>query len=95
MAECINEDKIDSIREHEDDKHFKDEKIIMEYCYNCKYNIKLHKHPHNKIEELKGSIKEEAPIFACSVFYECEGESGLIILDDKYGSCEMFEEGEK
>ena len=47
---------IDKIREHEDDKYFQDEKVIMEYCYNCKYNIKLHKHPHNKIEELKGML---------------------------------------
>lgn len=83
---------MDRIIEHEDDKHFQDEKVIMEYCYNCKYNIKLHKHPSNKTIELKGGIRDEASIFACSVFYECEGENGLIVLDDKYGSCEMFEE---
>ena len=92
---CINEDKIDLIREHEDDKYFDKEEVIMEYCYNCKYNQKLYKHPHNVIRELKGSIKDIAPVFACTVFYECEGENGLIVLDDKYGSCEMFEEVRK
>ena len=89
---CINEDKIDSIREYEDDKYFNDEKVIMEYCYNCKYFRKLYKHPLNTIKELKGSILDEAPIFACSALYECEGENELIVLEDRYGSCEMFEE---
>ena len=92
MAQCINEDRIDLIREHEDDKYFGDGEIVMGYCYNCKYFRKLYKHPLNTIEELRGRILDEAPIFACSAFYECEGKNGLIVLDDKYGSCEMFEE---
>ena len=92
MAQCINEDKIDLIREHEDDKYFGDEEIVMEHCFNCKYFRKLYKHPLNTIEELKGSISTEAPIFACTVFYEVEGDDGLIILSDKYDQCEMFEE---
>ena len=86
---CTNEDKIDLIREHEDDKHLQ---VVMEGCYNCKYFRKLYKHPLNTIEELKGSISTEAPIFACTVFYEVEGDDGLIILTDKYDQCEMFEE---
>ena len=92
MAQCKNEKDLDIIREFDDVRYCQDENIIMEYCYNCKYNLKLYKHPHNKIKELKGSIEEEDPIFACSVFYETEGDKGLIVLEDKYGSCEMFEE---
>ena len=56
MAQCKNEKDLDRIREFDDDKYFQDEKVVMEYCYNCKYNLKLYKHPHNKIKELKGNM---------------------------------------
>ena len=91
MANCINEESCDSIREHDDDKHFQSEDIVEESCKTCRYKVKLYKHPNNKVAELKGSIMQECEVFGCAGLMEIGEDDGMVVLTDDNDCCELWE----
>lgn len=57
-------------------------------CCTCEHQVRIMKHPWNKIEELKGSMTEVA-------FYGCnmtEFNKDVVALNSQHGVCEMWME---
>lgn len=61
-------------------------------CSNCKFQVKINKHPWNKGES-KGSISENFG-YGCKVFRFLEdgsNENQIIFFESQYGLCEMHD----
>lgn len=77
----------------------KQKDTVFGCCCKCVHQVELAKHPSNTTPSFKGSILERAA-YGCNVFYEMNnssffmngklGESAIIIMENKHGECEMF-----
>ena len=71
-------------------------------CCNCVYQCSIKKHPWNKDESFKGSIRDSVG-YGCAVFFvehqifrsegmQAAGDLGSVQFSDrKHGMCEMHE----
>ena len=65
-----------------------DEQIENRGCAKCINSITLYKHPWN--EKFKGSVREEAGLYACIVEHDMsKNRKGIIMERDGVG-CELF-----
>ena len=56
-------------------------------CCNCAYQLKLFKHPFNRIIG-QGNISEQMG-YVCTAFDDIDSEGASIFFENKHGMCEL------
>ena len=59
-----------------------------ECCCNCENQIKLKKHPWNKIYQ--GSMSEDSGLYACIAEHDMDDKREGTIFESKHGFCEFY-----